>query len=66
MEKKYGKLRNNIFYGGVALSILSSFTQLLNLPGILSFYVGLAGLSLLAIGLILMISIGLYERKHNR
>ncbi|MGG5318246.1 hypothetical protein [Enterococcus sp. AZ072] len=66
MEKKYGKLRNYIFYAGIGLSFLCSFTQLLDLSGVVSFYVALAGVSLLAIGVVLMITILLHERKHQK
>lgn len=66
MEKKYGKLRNYILYAGLGLSFLCSFTELLDFPGIVTFYVALAGVSLLAIGAILMITILLHERKHQK
>jgi hypothetical protein len=61
MENNYGKLRNYIFYSGLALCISCSFTQLLEVPDLFSFYLALVGLILFGIGGIL--SLFLYLNK---
>ena len=66
MEKKYGKLRNGLFYAGIVFAFISRFTQVLHVPHIFSFYFALAGITLIVIGLVLMLVILLNKKQKKQ